>query len=116
MMESSLLERTEGYIGGNWVGANAPETFPVVNPATGEELARVQTMGKKETEEAVAAASKALRLADPATLAERRDWLEGVRDALKAEKDEIGRILCLEHGKPLKEAVGEVDYAAGFFD
>lgn len=115
-MESSLLERTEGYIGGNWVGANAPETFPVVNPATGEELARVQSMGEAETREAVEAAGRALRLSEPATLAERRGWLEGVRDALKAEKDEIGRILCMEHGKPLKEAVGEVDYAAGFFD
>ena len=39
-----------------------------------------------------------------------------VRDALIDEKEEIGRILCLEHGKPWKEAQGEVEYAAGFFD
>ena len=115
MIESPLLKQVEGYIGGGWTGGNG-ETFAVLNPATGEALAQAPVMGAAETEQAIAAAKSALRLASPYSIAERRQWLEGVRDALLAEKQEIGRILCLEHGKPLKEAVGEVDYAAGFFD
>lgn len=116
MIESPLLERIEGFIGGHWTRGGSGETFPVLNPATGEVLARCPAMGTDETHDAVAAAKKALRLVPPYSIDERRQWLEAVRDALKAEKQEIGRILCLEHGKPLKEAIGEVDYAAGFFD
>lgn len=116
MIQSTLLERVQGYIGGQWVGTGSGGKFSVTNPATGETLAEVPALGAAETEEAITGASRALKLQEPVSLAERRRWLEGIRDALKAEREEIGRILCLEHGKPLKEAVGEVDYAAGFFN
>ncbi|RUM58944.1 MAG: NAD-dependent succinate-semialdehyde dehydrogenase, partial [Persephonella sp.] len=48
--------------------------------------------------------------------AKKLPMLEDIRDALRANKEEVGRMLCMEHGKPLKDAQGEVDYAAGFFD
>jgi succinate-semialdehyde dehydrogenase/glutarate-semialdehyde dehydrogenase len=72
-------------------------------------------MGEAETRRAIAAAKRALRL-PPYSLEQRREWLSDIRDALLDERQEIGRILCLEHGKPWKEAQGEVEYAAGFFD
>ncbi len=116
MIDSPLLERTEGFIGGRWTAGDSGKRFSVLNPATGEELAQCPVMGAEETTAAIEAGKKALRLTPPFSIDQRRQWLEGVRDALKAEKREIGRILCLEHGKPLKEAEGEVDYAASFFD
>jgi len=115
-IESPLLQHLGGYIGGQWVMADDGETFAVDNPATGDILADVAAMGPAETERAIASGQAALQLQQPYSIDQRRGWLTAVRDALLAEKDEIGRILCLEHGKPLKEAVGEVAYAAGFFD
>lgn len=116
MIESPLLEKLTGYIGGRWTDSSQGNTFDVYNPATGEVIAKVPSMPEADVVAAVAAGKSALRLTSPYTLETRRKWLEGIRDALKNNKEEVGRILCMEHGKPLKEAQGEVDYAAGFFD
>jgi len=116
MIESPLLQNVKGYIGGRWVDNVGGNTFEVFNPATRERIAEVPSMPESDVLAAVEAGKSALRLTNPWPIETRRKWLEGIRDALKENKDEIGRILCMEHGKPLAEAQGEVEYAAGFFD
>ncbi|MDP4547648.1 MAG: NAD-dependent succinate-semialdehyde dehydrogenase [Marinobacter sp.] len=116
MIESPLLQNVKGYIGGRWVDNDGGNTFEVFNPATRECIAEVPSMPESDVLAAVEAGKSALGLSNPWPIETRRAWLEGIRDALKANKDEIGRILCMEHGKPLAEAQGEVEYAAGFFD
>lgn len=116
MIESPLLPKLTGYVGGRWTESPDGNTFDVYNPATGKVIASVASMSESEVKDAVEAGKSALRLTNPYTIETRRKWLEDIRDALKANKEEVGRILCMEHGKPLKEAQGEVDYAAGFFD
>lgn len=111
MLESDLLSHLQGYIGGQWT--DAEDRFEVLNPATGELLARVPAMDAEATRKAVHAARAALR--QPAPPEQRAAWLERIADLLQDERREIGRILSLEHGKPWAEAQGEVDYAAGFF-
>jgi succinate-semialdehyde dehydrogenase/glutarate-semialdehyde dehydrogenase len=116
MIESTLLDKLTGYIGGRWTDNPHGNTFDVYNPATGEVIASVASMSEEEISLAVDAGKAALKLTNPYSIETRKVWLEGIRDTLKAHKDEVGRILCMEHGKPLKEAQGEVEYAAGFFD
>jgi len=113
MIESPLLQSFGGYIEGRWCEADSGERFAVTNPVDGAHLADVAAMGPGETRRAIAAAEAAL--AHPAGIAQRRDWLLAIDATLRAHREEIGRILCMEHGKPWKEAQGEVDYAAGFF-
>lgn len=113
MIVSPLLPSTGGYIDGQWVMAEEGRTFPVINPATGEVLAQVARMGRNETCRAIDAASLAMR--DLPGIEVRRGWLDGIAKALVKHRDEIGRILCLEHGKSWREGRAEVDYAAGFF-
>lgn len=113
MIDSPLIPVVGGYIGGHWCMADGGQTFPVLNPATGDVLAQVARMGGGETLRAISAASRAM--ANTPTIAQRREWLEKIAAALIKNRDEIGRILCLEHGKPWREGKAEVDYAAGFF-
>ena len=113
MIESPLLERFQGYVGGRWTGADDGKTMPVINPATGELLAGVPSMGPRETTRAVEAADAAL--SDPVGPETRRAWLTGLGDALLEDKEELGRIITLEHGKPHAEGIGEIEYAASFF-
>ena len=115
-MESPLLKNLQGYVGGRWKPSSDGNTFDVYNPANGEVLAKVASMTADDVTEAIRAGSKALRLTNPYSIETRRGWLEGIRDLLKDNKEEIGRILTSEHGKPHKEAQGECEYAAGFFD
>jgi succinate-semialdehyde dehydrogenase/glutarate-semialdehyde dehydrogenase len=113
MIDSPLVPVAGGYIDGHWCAADGGQTFPVINPATGDVLAQVARMGGSETQRAIDAASRAMTNA--ASIAQRREWLERIAAALIKHRDEIGRILCLEHGKPWREGKAEVDYAAGFF-
>jgi succinate-semialdehyde dehydrogenase/glutarate-semialdehyde dehydrogenase len=113
MIESSLLPQHQGLINGNWVRADSNETFSVCNPATGEQLADLPRMGAAETATAIEAANAAMRLQRPPET--RSEWLSSISQLLVAHKQELGRIITLEHGKPLREAVAEVEYAAGFF-
>lgn len=112
-IESPLLSQIQGYIGGRWTAADSGARLAVHNPSTGARLAEVPSMGPAEVDQAITAASGALR--HPAPLKQRRACLQGIADALTDQRREIGRILTLEHGKPWGEAQGEVDYAAGFF-
>ncbi|MDN5849731.1 MAG: NAD-dependent succinate-semialdehyde dehydrogenase [Nitrococcus sp.] len=113
MIESPLLTHLKGYIGGQWLGADSAETLAVSNPADGAHLADVPKMGRVETLRAIDAAAAALD--QRASLEQRARWLQQIAKALRAQREEMGRILTMEHGKPLKEAQSEVDYAAGFF-
>ena len=113
MIDSPLLPSLGGYINGEWIMADSGATLAVTNPVDNGHLAAVAAMGVAETERAIAASEAAFDR--PASLEQRRLWLNAIADGLEKHREEIGRILCLEHGKPLAEAQGEVDYAAGFF-
>ncbi len=113
MIQSPLLPCVQGYIGGRWGDATGRQAFPVINPATGEHLTDVPDMGQEDTEAAVRAGVDALN--EPSASDQRREWLQGINRLLLENKEELARIITLEHGKPLKESVAEVEYAAGFF-
>jgi succinate-semialdehyde dehydrogenase / glutarate-semialdehyde dehydrogenase len=108
-----LLEETRGFIAGQWRDAQSGRTLAVTNPATGEHLADVPDMAEEETAAAVDAAREGMDPAFP--LEERSRWLGEIADRLIEHKKELGRIITLEQGKPLKESQTEVEYAAGFF-
>src|SRR5919198_362063 len=57
LLETELLQH-QAYIDGRWLDSDTGETFPVLNPATGEELAQVPRMGAAETRRAIEAAQR----------------------------------------------------------
>jgi succinate-semialdehyde dehydrogenase/glutarate-semialdehyde dehydrogenase len=109
-----LLDR--GYVGGDWIEADSRETFPVIDPATGQELARVPRMGAEETRRAIDAA----RAAYPgwrATLAkDRARILRRWADLMLEHVDDLALLLTAEQGKPLAESRLEIVYAASFLE
>jgi len=113
MIESSLLQKFGSYIDGQWRSEGASKILAVTNPVDGELLAELPSHGAGETTQAVEAAVRCM--ADTPSLDQRRDWLNQIADRLLEHKQELGRIITLEHGKPLREGVGETEYSAGFF-
>jgi succinate-semialdehyde dehydrogenase/glutarate-semialdehyde dehydrogenase len=109
-----LLDKA--YVGGAWIEADNGETFPVVDPATGHELARVPRLGAAETRRAIDAA----RVAYPSwrkTLAkERARILRRWADLMLARRDDLALLLTSEQGKPLGESRMEIEYAASFLE
>jgi len=101
------------FIGGEW-GTNG-KTLPVTDPATEDTLVEITDGTPEDGLAAVAAAHAALpgwSATPPRERAEclRRAW------ALMIERSEaIARLMVLENGKALRDARGEVIYAAEFF-
>jgi succinate-semialdehyde dehydrogenase/glutarate-semialdehyde dehydrogenase len=83
-----------------------------LNPATGEVLARVPMHGASDIELRLAAARQAQRAWARVDLAERAACLRNVARQLRAELSDLARTISLEMGKPLTEALAEVEKCA----
>ena len=113
LRDKSLL-RDAALIGGEWVGADSGDDFPVDNPATGTDIARVPKMGAAEARRAVSAAASAFAEWRKTTAKQRAAvLLEWHRLSLE-NADDLARIMTAEQGKPLAESRGEVQYGASF--
>jgi acyl-CoA reductase-like NAD-dependent aldehyde dehydrogenase len=85
--------------------------FGVVNPATAAPFARCPDATTEDVERAMEAAARSFASWSRDETARRRA-LAVMGEALGGRADEIGRLVCLEQGKPLANAVGEVRHAA----
>ncbi|KAG6570601.1 Succinate-semialdehyde dehydrogenase, mitochondrial, partial [Cucurbita argyrosperma subsp. sororia] len=115
-LQSSGLFRSQGLIGGKWIDAYDGKTFKVHNPANGEVITNVPLMGKRETDDAISSAHDAFKSWSKLTAADRSNRLRKWYELLIAHKEELGQLITLEQGKPLKEAMGEVTYGASFIE
>ncbi|HEY1367883.1 MAG TPA: NAD-dependent succinate-semialdehyde dehydrogenase [Gaiellaceae bacterium] len=109
-----LLDRA--YVDGTWVEADDGRTFDVLDPATGDVLARVPRMGADETRRAIAAAADALPAWKSSLARDRARILRRWADLMLDRIDDLALLLTLEQGKPLEESRAEVVYAASFLE
>ncbi len=109
------LLRGANLIAGRWIQAGA-NGIPVTNPATGETLARVPTLGRAEAAEAIAAAADAMPAWAGLTAKARSIVLRRWFDAILANQADLAAIMTAEQGKPLAESKGEIAYAASFIE
>ena len=114
-VETDLL-RSQAYVDGRWVDADSGETFPVVDPATGDEIARVPRMGADETRRAIEAAARALPEWRGRPAKQRAVVLRRLADLMMAYQEELAALLTTEQGKPLAESRVEIAYAASFYE
>jgi malonate-semialdehyde dehydrogenase (acetylating)/methylmalonate-semialdehyde dehydrogenase len=90
-----------------FVGAD-DEAVPVLDPATGEVVARVAAASGPEVEAAIASAAAAFEVWSQYSLAKRSAVLFRFRELLVAHTDELAAIITREHGKTLPDARGEI--------
>ncbi|MBN9387938.1 MAG: aldehyde dehydrogenase family protein [Chloroflexi bacterium] len=100
-------------IDGNW--RSTPIGSPVINPATGAVLTVQANAGTGETKEAIAAAANAFKSWRATSGFARSEIMTRAAALIGARAETIGRTLALETGKLLREAIGEVRFAADYF-
>ena len=100
-------------IGGKLVDGD--QTMDVINPATEEVLAKAPRASEAQLNAAVAAAKAAFPAWAKTPMAERKQALLKIADAIEANAGELARLLTQEQGKPLGDATGEVYGTAAFF-
>ncbi|MDX2004557.1 MAG: gamma-aminobutyraldehyde dehydrogenase [Meiothermus sp.] len=99
MAVKSLIGQTQQYIGGAFVaGEGAP--YDILNPATGEVLARVNEASGEQVREAVAAADKAFGEWSQTTPQARSLMLLKLADKIEQHAEELARLESLNCGKP----------------
>ena len=106
--------RTGHYINGEWY--QGVETYAVLNPATGELIAKVAKGGAAETAQAIAAAERAYPSWRALTAKERSARVKRWGELMLENRDALAELMSREQGKPLAEARGEVGYAASFLE
>ncbi len=102
------------YIDGEWRDG-AKGTLSVEDPATGESLCDVADASADDAMQALDAAVAAGPEWDKYPPRERGEILRRAFEALVERQDELGLLMTLEMGKPLKESKAEIVYAAEFF-
>jgi len=88
------------FIDGEPVGSEA-ETEPVLNPATGEELARAANSSPEDVDRAVKAARAAFEAWSETTPARRAAALLAMADIVEEHGEELARAEAMNAGKPI---------------
>ncbi|TPM03734.1 NAD-dependent succinate-semialdehyde dehydrogenase [Mesorhizobium sp. B2-3-11] len=110
------LLRDLAYVDGHWTASEAAESFEVTDPATGATVAFVAALDAGQTTKAIDAAARAFPAWRALLPQERSKILRKWFDLIIAAKDDLALLMTLEQGKPLKESLGEIDYAASFIE
>jgi succinate-semialdehyde dehydrogenase / glutarate-semialdehyde dehydrogenase len=116
LLKDPELLATKAYLAGDWVDAADGATFEVTNPARGDVIARVASLGRAETADAIAKAAEAQKAWAAKTAKERATILRRWYELMMQHQDDLATILTAEQGKPLAESRGEVAYGASFIE
>ena len=91
--------------------------YAVVDPKTGDVVREYPTATDEQIEQALAAASKAYReWSKKSTVAERADLIRRVAALHTERRDKLAEIIHREMGKPVEQALGEVDFSAAIYE
>ncbi|TGT40983.1 NAD-dependent succinate-semialdehyde dehydrogenase [Mesorhizobium sp. M8A.F.Ca.ET.165.01.1.1] len=110
------LLRELAYVDGHWTASDAAESFEVTDPATGTTVAFVAALDSRQTTKAIDAAARAFPAWRTLLPQERSKILRKWFELIIAAKADLALLMTLEQGKPLKESLGEIDYAASFIE
>jgi succinate-semialdehyde dehydrogenase/glutarate-semialdehyde dehydrogenase len=114
MTDYSSLLRNGWYCDGQW--RTSTQHYQVSNPATGESVAEVASVGSAETNEAIAAAAAALPAWRALPAKARAQILQRWFQLIMENQAALAELMVTEQGKVLSEAQGEVAYAASFIE
>lgn len=108
-------------IGGEWIAGASGKTIDLLNPATGQTLAKIQAGNAEDVNRAVAAAKAAFPAWSRSSAAERQDLLYEISRRLKARLEDYAFLETVNNGKPIREslyfdmpnAIGQFELFAG---
>ena len=103
------------YIDGQWRAASGGATINVVDPSTESVLASVPDATLADATEAVEAAAKAAAAWRNTAPRKRSEILRRCFELMIERAEMLATLISLENGKALRDARGEVAYAAEFF-
>lgn len=111
------MEIGKMYVNGEWILARDNGTREIINPANSEVIKIVTEATAEDVEEAIVTARRTFDSGGWSQLRpeERAAYLYKIADEIERKKDEFARLETLNNGKPLGEAISDVETAADAF-
>ena len=104
-----MMKEYPVLLAGDW--RSCQKTVEVRNSYNQEGIGKVHQAGAEEIEEAVRLALKGYEELRRWPLFRRAESLQKITNGIRERRDEFSRIICLEVGKPIRDARTEVDRA-----
>jgi succinate-semialdehyde dehydrogenase/glutarate-semialdehyde dehydrogenase len=108
--------KLEMLIDGEWIGADKRQGEDVLNPATGQPIAKLPHATKADLDRALEAAQRGFQTWRKVNAHDRAKILKKGADIFRSRKEEIGAWLTMEEGKTIAEAKIEVDVSADILE
>jgi len=104
------------FINGEWCNGGEGKSEPIINPATGQVLARLAHASPADLDQALHAADKGFKIWRKVSAFDRYKLLRKAADIIRSRADEIAPLMTQEQGKPLAEAKMETLLAGDIMD
>ena len=98
----------KNYVGGKWVDTAGKKFGEVINPSTGEVIAKVPLSTKEDVANAVETAQKTFETWRNVPAPKRARLMFAFQHLLVKHHEELAKLVVQENGKAFKEAYGEV--------
>lgn len=108
--------KSSAYINGNWVNSTVGNLIEVFNPFDNSLIGTIPALAEEQVHDAIQSASEAQMSWKKQTIKYRSDLLKKWFELILQHQAELAQIMTVEQGKPLKEAKGEIIYAASFIE
>jgi acyl-CoA reductase-like NAD-dependent aldehyde dehydrogenase len=95
------------YLAGNWVTSESP--LDVTNPFDGDVVGTTYLASRDQLEQAITAAEAVFPSMKAMPTYDRHCLLREFAVKMQERRDEVARMICLEAGKPIREAEVEAD-------
>ncbi|WP_456296802.1 NAD-dependent succinate-semialdehyde dehydrogenase [Vibrio sp. AK197] len=112
MMDDVRLVRNLAYVNGKW--SSGEQFLAVDNPADERVIGYMTLLSQQQIYQAIDAADKAFVTWRQWQADERAHILMVWHDLIIEAKTDLARLMVMEQGKTLAEAMGEIDYGASF--
>lgn len=95
------------YIGGKWTKKN--DTYPLYSPVDNSLLTNISAADEADVVQAIESAQRGFSALKQKSSLERSQILERVSSLLEADKEKWSNIICIEAGKPIRDARAELE-------
>lgn len=109
-----MITKYNMYIDGKWEGGES--YFESLNPTTGKPIGAFVSGTENDVDRAVEAAKKAFGSWSSTPAPHRAQLLLKISELLRRDKERLGKIVAIEMGKVLREALGDVQEAIDTFE
>ncbi len=106
--KDGTVQTVENYIQGQWVHSLATETVDVMNPATGQVIARTPLGTAEDVNRAVQSAKSAFKPWRDTPVIDRVQVLFRLKTLLEENIDDLAQLCTVENGKTLAESKGDM--------